>query len=722
MTLKLDAYARSAKELVAAAQSEADQRGHLEVEPIHLLFAMIEGDPTVGKAVESAQVAAKDLRIEVELQLRKLPSSRKLSSYLSPRMLDLLGRAEGEAARAGGAHVSVAHLLIAVAQETDGPVYLSLRACGLSAPILRATLGKQAQASQDASVFTADRAAQGQSDPIEEFGLDLTRMAEQGRFDPLVGRDAELRRILQVFTRRRENNPLLIGERGIGKRTVAHGLAARITKGDVPKMMIGKRIISLEVSALVTGAKLRGQLEERMRLFLNAVRDSGGNILLFIPDIAAFTQRGVAGAGDLLSSALQRQELRALGIATPEQHRRAAEEEPALVERFVPIHLDPPTLDESIGILRGVVTHFEAAHGVRIADPALIAACRLAKRYVPGVQLPKSAIDLIDEAAAHVRVELESVPAELDALERRLETLKVQSRSLEDDGDEGSKLEYRRLTEEIERILPAAKQMRDQWNRDLGSSGALRRIKKELNAAHRELEQARANDAHARAGELRFGTIPLLEKQLAELGVKEPDQEHSLVRDMVLVEDVADVVATWTGVPVSKMMEEEKEKLLRMEERLTKRVVGQEQAVVAVSRAVRRGRVGLRDPKRPIGSFLFLGPTGVGKTELAKTLAEFLFDDDSALTRLDMSEFMEKHMVARLLGSPPGYVHSDQGGFLTEAVRRRPYSVVLFDEMEKAHPDVFNITLQVLDDGRLTDSRGQVAHFADTVIIMTSNV
>ncbi|MCB9636918.1 MAG: AAA family ATPase, partial [Sandaracinus sp.] len=431
------------------------------------------------------------------------------------------------------------------------------------------------------------------------------------------------------------------------------------------------------------------------------------------------------GAGDLISAALARGELRAIAVATPDAIRKAADEDAALVRRFVAIGVEPPTLDEAVAVLRGVVGRFEMDHGVKIGDPSLVAACTFARRYIPGANLPKSAVDLIDEAAARVRVTMESEPTELDQLKRRLEAIEIQRRSLEDDHDSESEVSKAKLTREAEELQPRIEKLEKRWQAELKGVGEVRRLKEDLAAANRELEQVRASGDHARAGELRFGTIPLLEKQLEDAQKEMPDdfdESKLLVRNVVTPQDVADVVALWTGVPVSKMMEEETTKLLRMEDTLKGRVIGQDHAVTAIAKAVRRGRVGLRDPRRPIGSFLFLGPTGVGKTELAKALAEFLFDDEMSLTRLDMSEFMEKHTVARLLGAPPGYKDSDAGGFLTEAVRNRPYSVVLFDEMEKAHPDVFNITLQVLDDGRLTDSRGRPAFFSDTVIIMTSNV
>ncbi len=723
LTLRLEAYEQDARQLIAAAQALADERGNTEVEPLHLLCQLVEGVESVQDAIRRAGVDPTDVLVEAEAEVRKLPRSGGSVSYLSPRTLDLLTRADGESSR-DGAKVSVSHLLVATAQETTGPVRRVLRAVGLSAPILRA-----AASSGGASYGTKARgkgSSEPQGDPLDLYGRDLTHLATQGVFDPVVGRDAELRRILQVLARRQENNPLLVGEAGVGRTSIVRALAMRMAKGDVPKMLKDKRLVALEIGSLVAGAKLRGQLEERMRSLLAAVRDSGGEVILCIPDLAALVDdRGPSGAADLFGVALSRGEVRAIGIATTDGMRKAFEANRSLSRRFVPIPVEPPTLDEAIAVMRGVVGRFEMSHGVRITDPALVAAVQFARRYVPSVQLPKSAIDLIDEAAARVRVEMESVPAELDAMERRVERLQIEAASLEDDTDADSLETRARIEAEIQELVPKVEESRARWNGALSRMGEVRNLKEQLAAVQREYDLARGAEDHGKAGELRFGTIPLLEKKLAEAekkaGTASPEDE-ALVRDRVVEADVADVVAATTGVPVQRMLEGEAEKLLKMEDRLQDRVIGQEAAVVAVSKAVRRGRVGLRDPRRPIGSFLFLGPTGVGKTELAKALAEFLFDDEHSLTRLDMSEFMEKHMVARLLGSPPGYVDSDDGGYLTEAVRARPYSVVLFDEMEKAHPDVFNILLQVLDDGRLTDSRGRLAHFSDTVVIMTSNV
>ena len=731
LTLRLEAYAKEAKTAISTAQSLADERKNAEVEPLHLLFVLLESQAEARGGIERAGVDPTDVLVEAELLLRKLPSSRDVKSYLSPRMLDLLGRAEGEAARQGGVPVGVAHLMLACAQETDGGVKDVFAACGLSAPILRATLGgaKLGEDNKDARPPGAPpvkrTGKEDLGDPIEAFGRDLTRLAAQGKFDPTVGRDAEIRRMLQVLARRRENNPLLVGEPGIGKSTIVQALAQRMAIGDVPNFLKGRRIVALEMGTLIAGASLRGQLEERTRAILDAIRDSAGEILLFLPDLGALIGQKGQGAGDLISAALGRGELRAIAVATPDTIRKAQDEDAALVRRFVTIGVEPPTLDEAIAVLRGVVGRFEMDHGVRIGDPAIVAAATFARRYIPGANLPKSAVDLIDEAAARVRVTMESEPTELDQLKRRLEAIEIQRRSLEDDHDSESEASKAKLKREADDLQPRIDSLQKRWTAELKGVGEVRRLKEDLAAANRELEQVRASGDHARAGELRFGTIPLLEKQLEDAQKEMPadfDESKLLVRNHVSPQDVADVVALWTGVPVAKMLEEETTKLLAMEDKLKGRVIGQDHAVTAIAKAVRRGRVGLRDPRRPIGSFLFLGPTGVGKTELAKALAEFLFDDEMSLTRLDMSEFMEKHTVARLLGAPPGYKDSDAGGFLTEAVRNRPYSVVLFDEVEKAHPDVFNITLQVLDDGRLTDSRGRPAFFSDTVIIMTSNV
>jgi ATP-dependent Clp protease ATP-binding subunit ClpC len=597
VTLRLDAFDADARRIVAGAQRLADERRHREVTALHVGYELVDQVPLVQEALEKIGVDPVDLIVETETALRRLPSAADQSeAYLSRKALELLKRAELEANRRGSELASTRDLAMACVLEEDPLVRGVLAGVGTTATKLRESL-------TELSPMTQPKRGSRPNTVLDAYGRDLTKVAAEGGFDPFVGREDELQRMLQVMARREENNPLLVGEAGTGRTALVEALAAQIASGEVPDMLAGRRIVTLDSGALVAGTRLRGELEQRMRSILDAVRKSDGGVILFIPNLASFL-RGRGGAADMLATALGHGEVRALARCTPDELREIEDGASALSRRFVPIHIDPPNAEEALEILRGVRSRFEDAHEVHISDEALEAAVKFARRYVGARELPKSAIDLVDESAARVQ---------------------------------------------------------------LGLGGS-------------------------------------------------PDDR------VVGAEDVAEVVSLWTGVPAAKMLEEEAEKLLRMEERLRERVVGQDHAISALSKAVRRGRVGLRDPKRPIGSFLFLGPTGVGKTELAKALAEFLFDDEGALTRLDMSEFMEKHMVARLIGAPPGYVDSDEGGFLTEAVRRRPYSVVLFDEIEKAHPDVFNVLLQVLEDGRLTDSRGRVADFRDTVILMTSNV
>jgi len=720
LTLRLEAYDKDAQRLVEAAQQLADERKHAEVEPLHLFYRILERAPLAQEASRRAGVDPTDVLVEAEIQLRKLPRAPGVVSYLSARLLDLLARAEGEAARSR-AQVSVAQLLVASAQEAGGGVASVLRATGLNGAVLRAALATERAPGAAAGPAPASPVG---SDPLTTWGIDLVRRAELGELDPVVGRDDELRRVMQILARRSANNPLLVGEAGIGKRSIVRALAQRIAAGDVPPLFQGKRIVEVDFGLVSAGTKLRAEADERVRSLLAAARERSGQIILFLPDLSQLTgEKAAQGTAPLFAAAMARGEVRLIALATPDAAKKAADGDKVLLAGFAPVAIDPPTPDEAVAILRGVVARYEQAHGVKIGDPALTAAVRLARRYVPSASLPKAAVDLIDEAAARVRVEKDATPAELDALRRRVSLLRTQLESLSDDTDEESQRTFAKLESDRKALEPRLTDLEKSIAASIEASAAVARLGRELTEARAARDAAAAKGDNARAGELRFGTIPLLEKQLetAEAALKAAGTAPAS-RDRVMESDVADVVAAWTGVPVSRMMQEETQKLLAMEDQLRQRVIGQDAAVTAVSKAVRRGRVGLRDPKKPIGSFLFLGPTGVGKTELAKALAEFLFDDEASLTRLDMSEFMEKHSVARLLGSPPGYVDSEEGGFLTEAVRKRPYSVILFDEMEKAHPDVFNILLQVLDDGRLTDSRGNLAHFADTVIIMTSNV
>ncbi|MBC7174359.1 MAG: AAA family ATPase, partial [Polyangiaceae bacterium] len=582
LTLRLESYDGEAKQAVAGAQTLADERRHPDVLPLHLLFVLTERDPTTQAAMLALGVDPTDVLVEAESLLRKLPRGKEAPSHLSGALLALLGRAEGEAAGEGGVAIGPRHLLLAASQEARGEVSLVLRSCGLASPMFRAALARavtrsESRLSGGRNGTMATSTAESE-DVLAEFGTDLTALAERGAFDPTVGRDAEIRRMQQVLARRMESNPLLVGEPGIGKTAIVRGLAARMARGDVPRMLVGKRIVSIDTGALVAGAKLRGQIEERMRAVIKAVQKSGGEVLLLLPDLGALTS-GTGGGADLLATALGRGELRAIAVCTPEVLRSIAEDHRMLARRFVPIAIAPPTIDETVAVLRGIVSHFEMDHGVRISDPALVAAAHFARRYVPGVQLPKSAIDLVDEAAARVRVEMESVPTELDRLDRRLEALELERLSLEDETDVESVASREKLAAEVAALAPRVAEMRTAWESELAHSGDLRRLKKELADAQQELERVRTSEDHARAGELRFGTIPLLEKQVAEAEAAMGGVKELMVHDTVRAEDVADVVATWTGVPVARMLEEETSKLLRMEQTLAERVIGQGPAV-----------------------------------------------------------------------------------------------------------------------------------------------
>lgn len=720
LTLRLDAYAATARSYVEAAQALADRRDHAEVLPSHLWAVLLEKDAALGDALKALSAEPAHVVLELELLLRKLPARSSGVAYLSASMLDTLAAAEGESSRAGGAAVDARALVLASAQQPDKGLAAVLKACGVSAPLLRAVYGNDDGAPAEKSAAHAQRA--GLPAALADAGRDLTRQAREGRLPPVVGRADELRRVLQVLARTRANNPLLVGERGVGRSALVEALSSRIARGDVPEAWRDRHVLELDLSGVLAGAKLRGEAEQRTRTLLDAVRDAAGGVLLFLPSLGPLTSDRAGASAQLLAGALQRRELQCIARAAPDEVRALQEQDRDLFEAFVPIDVEPPTHEQAVAILRGRVEGLEVAHGVGISDPALVAAARLSRRYVPSAQLPAAALDLIDEAAARVRVQMDSVPEPIDRLEQRLSDVELERRSLSDETDAASRAALKELDAEVERLTPQLSAQRERWHNARERSARAQQLKQELQSARSEHERALAVQDTDRAGELQFGTLAKLERELSEAQDALTDEDRALLRDTVTEHDAADVVALWTGVPVSRMLEDEQRKLLAMEERLSLRVKGQASALEAVSRAVRRGRVGLRDPGRPIGSFMFLGPTGVGKTELAKALAEFLFDDEHALTRLDMSEFMEKQAVARLLGSPPGYVDSDQGGFLTEAVRRRPYSVVLFDEVEKAHPDVFDILLQVLDDGRLSDARGRPAHFADTVIILTSNL
>jgi len=716
-TIHLERYAPDAKALVAGAQTLADERKHVQVEPIHLLARALDRDRGVAEVFKKAGADPADVAAEVEAQLQKLAKAGAGLAYLSSAMLQLLGRAEKEADKG---QVGVENLLNALSQEIRGPAAVVLQAFALGPGSLRPHMA--ALKSVPREVPTAAGIGAGATDAAR-YLHDLTARARESGFDPVIGRDVEVRRLLQILERRQKNHPLLVGEPGVGKTAIVCALAMRIAAGDVPQNLASLSILELETGLLVAGAKLRGEIEDRLKQVITSIK--GRDALLYINGLESLLGQaaGGSGIGDLLKPLLTRGEVRLLASTTPEGIRKLSEKDPNLLRRFTVLAIDPATPERAVEILRGIATRYEAHHKVQIGDPAITAAVRLAKRYVQERALPDSAIDLLDEAAARKRVEIDGLPAHMDDAIRRVASLKAQLSGLQDDVDAMSVKTRERIEKEIRELEPTVAEMRTKLESRRGALAAQASLKDEMTKLQTQLEQARKEQNFAKLGELEHVQMPDVRRRLeaADSAVERAGLKDGVSR-VVQEEDVAQVLGDWTGIPVSKMLEAESEKLLKMEQRLSERVIGQDEAVKAISKAVRRGRVGLRDPGKPIGSFLFLGPSGVGKTELAKALAEFLFDDEQSMTRLDMSEFMEKHMAQRLVGAPPGYVDSEEGGFLTEAVRRRPYSVLLFDEVEKAHVDVFNLLLQVLDDGRLTDGRGRTADFSNTVVIMTSNI
>jgi ATP-dependent Clp protease ATP-binding subunit ClpB len=726
-TIHLDRYAPDAKALVAGAQSLADERKHAQVEPIHLLFRAIDRDRGVQEVFRRAGADPADVSVEAESALGRMNKTAAGLAYLSNAMLQLLARAEKEA---GTGTVEVEHLLNALSQEIRGAAAVVLQAFGLGPGSFRPHMAALRSVPRDvapAGGATTSAGAlpggAGGGDLLSRFTHDLVERARRGGFDPVIGRDLEVRRLLQILERRQKNHPLLVGEPGVGKTAIVGALAMRVAAGDVPESLAKLSMVELETGLLVAGAKLRGEIEERLRQVLAAVKGSARDTLLCVSGIDSLLGQGAAGTGvgDLLKPLLARGEVRLLASTTIDGAKKMQERDPGLLRRFSVLTIEPPTVDQAIEILRGIASKYEAHHAVQIGEAAIVAAVRLAKRYLQDRALPDAAIDLLDETAARKRVEIDGVPAKVDQAIRRLASVKAQITSLAGDTDAMSVKTRERLERESSELEPAVSEMRAKLDARRGAMAALASLRAEEARLLGQMEEARQEHDFARLGEVEHVQLPDVRRRL-ESAQSAVGREASAGATNVSEEDVAGVLGDWTGIPVSKMLEAESDKLLKMEARLAERVVGQDEAVRAVSRSVRRGRVGLRDPGKPIGSFLFLGPSGVGKTELAKALAEFLFDDEQSMTRLDMSEFMEKHMAQRLVGSPPGYVDSEEGGYLTEAVRRRPYSVLLFDEVEKAHTDVFNLLLQLLDDGRLTDGRGRTANFSNTVVIMTSNI
>ena len=720
--MDLDRFSERSRGFLNSAHELARSLGHQRLAPEHLLSVLLDDEEGLcARLVRGAGGDVERARQRIGSELARTPRVEGAGAgqvYATTEIAGILQHARTFAEKAGDAFVTVENLLLAIAAGPDGAAARALREAGVAPARLKEAIRGVRKGR------TADTAsAESGYDALERYTRDLTESARAGRLDPVIGRDEEIRRTIQVLSRRTKNNPVLIGEPGVGKTAIAEGLALRIVNGDVPESLKTRRLMSLDLGALIAGAKYRGEFEERLKAVLHEIEGGDGQVVLFIDEVhtlvGAGASQGEMDASNMLKPALARGTLHCIGATTLDEYRTRIEKDAALARRFQPVMVQEPGLEETVSILRGLKEKYELHHGVRITDGALVVAASLSSRYIADRFLPDKAIDLVDEAAARRCMEIESRPEEIDELERRIIQLRIEEQALTAESDQASRERLDRLKGELAELDRRSADLSERWRAEKAQLAGARTLQEELDEARRELELAQRAGEYGRAGELMYGQIPDLEKRLEAAGGEDGSR---MVREEVTADDVATVVSRWTGIPVDRMLESERSKLLRMEEELGRRVVGQDEAVAAVSSAVRRARAGLRDPGRPIGSFMFLGPTGVGKTELAKALAAFMFDDDQAMARIDMSEYMERHAVARLIGAPPGYVGYDDGGALTETVRRRPYQVVLFDEIEKAHPDVFNVLLQVLDDGRLTDGQGRVVDFRNTLIVMTSNL